>query len=82
VAALTKIGGWADRVLLEGADLVPVPDGVTPVDAETVVVNGVTAWRMLHRTARVRAGDTVVVLGANGGVAPPWYSWPGTPGSG
>lgn len=68
VAALTKTGGWADRVLLDTADLIAVPDGVEPADAETVVVNGVTAWRMLHRRARVNAGATIVVLGANGGV--------------
>ncbi|WP_248960683.1 medium chain dehydrogenase/reductase family protein [Sphaerisporangium perillae] len=68
VAALTKIGGWADRVVLDLADLVPVPDGVSAAEAETVVVNGITAWRMLHRTARVRADQTIVVLGASGGV--------------
>jgi NADPH:quinone reductase-like Zn-dependent oxidoreductase len=68
VAALTKTGGWADRVLLDAADLVPVPDGIDPADAETLVVNGVTAWRMLHRSARVAPGQTIVVLGANGGV--------------
>jgi NADPH:quinone reductase-like Zn-dependent oxidoreductase len=68
VAALTKTGGWADRVLLDTADLVPVPDGIDPADAETLVVNGVTAWRMLHRSARVAPGQTIVVLGANGGV--------------
>jgi NADPH2:quinone reductase len=68
VAALTKTGGWADRVLLDAADLVPLPAGMDPVAAETVVVNGVTAWRMLHRSARVRRGQTIVVLGAAGGV--------------
>ncbi|MFL1380151.1 medium chain dehydrogenase/reductase family protein [Nocardiopsis protaetiae] len=68
VAALTKTGGWADRIVLPAADLVPVPDGIDPADAEAAVVNGVTAHRMLHRTARVQRGDTVVVLGANGGV--------------
>jgi NADPH:quinone reductase-like Zn-dependent oxidoreductase len=68
VAALTKVGGWADRVVLDAGDLVPVPDGVDPAEAETMVVNGVTAWRMLHRSARVRAGQTIVVLGAAGGV--------------
>ncbi|MBO3749805.1 zinc-binding dehydrogenase [Streptosporangiaceae bacterium NEAU-GS5] len=68
VAALTKIGGWADRVILDVADLVPVPDGVDAAAAETVVVNGVTAWRMLHGAARVRAGETIVVHGASGGV--------------
>jgi NADPH:quinone reductase-like Zn-dependent oxidoreductase len=68
VAALTKTGAWAERVLLDVEDLVPVPDGVDPVAAETVIVNGVTAWRMLHRTARPAPGETVVVLGAAGGV--------------
>jgi NADPH:quinone reductase-like Zn-dependent oxidoreductase len=68
VAALTKVGGWADRVVLDAADLVPVPDEVDPIAAETVVVNGLTAWRMLHRSAKVRSGETIVVLGAAGGV--------------
>src|SRR5215207_10685597 len=45
VAALTKTGAWAERVVLPAADLAPVPDGVDPVDAETAIVNGLTAWR-------------------------------------
>ncbi|GAB2617541.1 medium chain dehydrogenase/reductase family protein [Streptomyces capparidis] len=68
VAALTKTGGWVDHVLLDAGDLVPVPDGVSAADAETMVTNGATAWRMLHRTAKAKAGDTIVVHGANGGV--------------
>ncbi|GAA4556529.1 medium chain dehydrogenase/reductase family protein [Streptomyces collinus] len=68
VAALVKVGGWASHVLVDAADVVPVPDGVGAAEAETLVVNGVTAWQMLHRKARVRAGHTVVVHGANGGV--------------
>ncbi|WP_280429524.1 medium chain dehydrogenase/reductase family protein [Nocardia brasiliensis] len=67
-AAVTKVGAWAGALVLDAADLVPVPDGVTPAAAETVVVNGLTAWQLLHRTAQVRTGATVVVLGANGGV--------------
>jgi NADPH:quinone reductase-like Zn-dependent oxidoreductase len=67
VAALTKTGGWADRVVLDAAELVPVPAGVDAAAAETVVVNGVTALRML-RAARVQPGQTIVVLGAAGGV--------------
>lgn len=68
VAALVKVGGWASHVLVDAADLVRVPDGITAAEAETLVVNGITAWQMLHRKARVRAGRTVVVHGANGGV--------------
>jgi NADPH:quinone reductase-like Zn-dependent oxidoreductase len=47
--ALVKVGGWSSHLVLDAADLVPVPDGVRAVDAETVVVNGITAWQMLHR---------------------------------
>jgi NADPH:quinone reductase-like Zn-dependent oxidoreductase len=68
VAALVKVGGWASHVLVDAADVVPVPDGIGAAEAETLVVNGITAWQMLHRKARVRAGQTVVVHGANGGV--------------
>jgi NADPH:quinone reductase-like Zn-dependent oxidoreductase len=67
-AAVTKTGSWASHQLIDVADLVPVPDGVDAAAAETVVVNGITAWQMLHQTARVRRGATIVVLGANGGV--------------
>jgi NADPH:quinone reductase-like Zn-dependent oxidoreductase len=68
VAVLTKTGGWATAVVLAAADLVEVPDGVGADEAETLIVNGVTAYQMLHRSAQVRAGQTVLVLGASGGV--------------
>jgi len=67
-AAVTKIGSWASHQLLDAADLVPMPDGVDTAEAESVVVNGITAWQLLHRSARVHSGGTIVVLGANGGV--------------
>lgn len=68
VAALTKTGGWATHMLLDADDLVAVPDGLPDAAAETLVVNGITAWQMLHRVAQTRSGQTIVVHGANGGV--------------
>jgi synaptic vesicle membrane protein VAT-1 len=68
VAALVKVGGWASHTVVEAADTVPVPAGIGAAEAETLVVNGLTAWQMLHRRARVRTGGTVLVHGANGGV--------------
>ncbi|MFI6868113.1 medium chain dehydrogenase/reductase family protein [Nocardia sp. NPDC050406] len=68
VAALTKTGGWSTHVLLDAADLVAVPEGLDAAAAETFVVNGITAWQMLHRVAKVTAGQTILVHGANGGV--------------
>ncbi|MFC1436299.1 medium chain dehydrogenase/reductase family protein [Streptacidiphilus sp. N1-3] len=68
VAALTKTGGWASHLLLDAADAVPVPAGLRPAEAETAVLNGITAWQMLHRKARVAKGGTILVHGASGGV--------------
>ncbi|WP_069864883.1 medium chain dehydrogenase/reductase family protein [Streptomyces malaysiensis] len=68
-AAVTKVGAWASHLLIDAADLMPVADDdMDAATVETVVVNGITAWQMLHRTAKVRSGGTIVVLGANGGV--------------
>jgi NADPH:quinone reductase-like Zn-dependent oxidoreductase len=68
VAAITKIGGWTTHAVVRAADLVPVPTGMDPGEAETMVANGVTAWQMLHSSAKVRPGQTILVHGANGGV--------------
>jgi NADPH:quinone reductase-like Zn-dependent oxidoreductase len=68
VATLTKTGAWAAHAVVAARDSVVVPDGISAEDAETVVVNGVTAWQMLHRAAHVQPGQTVLVFGANGGV--------------
>ena len=68
VAALTETGAWADRVALDAAKLAPVPDGIEPADAVAAITNGVTAWQMLHRVAKVRPGQTILVHGASGGV--------------
>lgn len=67
-AAVVKTGAWASHLLIDAADLMPVPEAVDAAAAETVLVNGITAWQMLHRIAKVRTGGTIVVLGANGGV--------------
>ncbi len=68
VAALTKTGGWSSHLVLDAADLVTVPATLDAAEAETFVVNGITAWQMLHRIAGVRKGQTILVHGANGGV--------------
>ena len=68
VAAVTKIGGWASHMVVPAHNLVPVLDGITSVQAETVLVNGITAWQMLFREGDVKAGQTILVHGANGGV--------------
>ncbi|MGV9356496.1 medium chain dehydrogenase/reductase family protein [Streptomyces misionensis] len=67
-AVLTKTGAWASHVTVDAGDLSAVPESVDSAEAETFVVNGITAWQMLHRLAKIRPGQTVLVHGANGGV--------------
>jgi NADPH:quinone reductase-like Zn-dependent oxidoreductase len=68
VAALPISGAYAEFVCLPPRELVPVPDGVDPAEAVSLVLNYVTAYQMLHRSVRVRAGHRALIHGAAGGV--------------
>ncbi|MCU1282059.1 MAG: oxidoreductase [bacterium] len=68
VVALTKIGGYADYLCVPSAALVPMPDGVDDAEAVTLVLNFLTAHQLIHRCARLRAGERVLIHGAGGGV--------------
>jgi len=68
VAALTVYGGFAELLLRNADEFIPIPDGVSDRDAAAVILNYVTAWQMIHRFAKVQAGETALVTGAAGGV--------------
>jgi len=68
VAALPISGAYAEFVCLPQRELVPVPAGLDPAEAVSLVLNYVTAYQMLHRSAEVRPGQRVLIHGAAGGV--------------
>jgi NADPH:quinone reductase-like Zn-dependent oxidoreductase len=68
VAALTTVGGYSEYLCIPIGSLVPVPDGVDAAEAVALVLNFLTAYQMLHRCRRVRAGDRILIHGAGGGV--------------
>jgi NADPH:quinone reductase-like Zn-dependent oxidoreductase len=68
VAALTGYGGYTEMIYLGQEHLVPVPSTLDPADVVTLVLNYVSAYQMLHRVAKVKAGDKVLLIGASGGV--------------
>ena len=68
VAALPIVGGYSEYVVLPAEELLPVPDGVDPAEAVSVVLNYGTAYQMLHRSARARRGERALIHGAGGGV--------------
>ncbi len=68
VAALPISGAYAEFVCLPQRELVPVPSGLDAAEAVSLVLNYVTAYQMLHRSARVKPGQRVLIHGASGGV--------------
>jgi NADPH:quinone reductase-like Zn-dependent oxidoreductase len=68
VAALPISGAYAEFVCLPQRELIPVPPELDAAEAVSLVLNYVTAYQMLHRAARVGAGQRVLIHGAAGGV--------------
>jgi NADPH:quinone reductase len=59
-------GGDAERVAVPQATVEPIPDGVSFDEAAAMAVSYPVAWNLLHDQGGVRAGDTVLVMGAGG----------------
>jgi NADPH2:quinone reductase len=68
VAALPIHGAYAEFVCLPRRELVPVPSGLDAAEAVSLILNYVTAYQMMHRSAKVRRGQRVLIHGAAGGV--------------
>src|SRR5215207_5059119 len=68
VAALTVWGADAERVCVPEVNAVEVPGDLDPAEVTSLVLTYMTAYQLLHRMARVRSGETVLVHGAAGRV--------------
>jgi NADPH2:quinone reductase len=68
VAAMPIHGAYTQFVCLATRELVPVPRGLDAAEAVSAVLNYITAYQMLHRSAKVKAGQRVLIHGAAGGV--------------
>jgi len=68
VAALTGHGGYTEMIYLSQEHLVPVPASLSPAEVATLALNYVSAYQMLQRIAKAKAGDKALVIGASGGV--------------
>jgi NADPH2:quinone reductase len=68
VAAMPIHGAYAEFVCLPQRELIRVPSGLDAGEAVSLVLNYITAYQMLHRSAKIRAGQRVLIHGAAGGV--------------
>src|SRR5215813_2486127 len=69
VAALPIVGGYSEYIFLPSNELVPIPSGLDPANAVSLVLNYITAYQMLYRCAHIKPGETILIKGgAAGGV--------------
>jgi NADPH:quinone reductase-like Zn-dependent oxidoreductase len=68
VIALSGTGGYSRYIVLPESELVQMPAGLDPAEAVSLVVNYTTAYQLIHRIAKLRQGESVLIHGAAGGV--------------
>ncbi|MBC8155690.1 MAG: zinc-binding dehydrogenase [Bacteroidetes bacterium] len=68
VAGLPVTGGYTTFICLPETELVPVPAHLPPAKVVSVLLNYTTAFRLLTKAANLKAGNSVLVHGAAGGV--------------
>jgi NADPH:quinone reductase-like Zn-dependent oxidoreductase len=61
-------GGAAEYTVVPARNLLAMPDNLAFPEAAAPLLVSLTAWRMLIHRARLRAGESVLVVGAGGGV--------------
>ncbi len=68
VGVLTVTGGYSEVLYWRADRLIPVPPALDPAAAVTLILNYLVAYQTLHRSAKVRQGAKVLVIGASGGI--------------
>ena len=62
-------GTFAQYVSVPAANVFPMPEGLSFVEAAALSVNHLTAWRMLFTQAQLKPWETVLIFGVGGGVS-------------
>jgi len=68
VGVLTVVGGYTEVLYWCSDRLIPVPKSVDPAEAVTLILNYIVAYQVMHRSAKVKTGDAVLIIGASGGI--------------
>jgi len=65
---LDRGGGYAEYTIVKSNEASPKPKSITFTEAAAVPVVALTAWQALVDTAKLSAGQTVLIHGGSGGV--------------
>lgn len=68
VLAMTLYGGFAEQICVPAQAAIPIPDAMPFDEAACFIFTYGTSYYALHDCGRIASGDTVLVLGAAGGI--------------
>ena len=68
VLAMAELGGYAELAVIHRNNCYPLPDSLSFVGAASMALVYDTAWFSLVERGRFQEGETVLILGASGGV--------------
>jgi NADPH:quinone reductase-like Zn-dependent oxidoreductase len=68
VGVLTVVGGYSEILYWRSDRLIPAPAHLDPALAVPLILNYLVAYQVLHRAAQVRQGETLLIVGASGGI--------------
>lgn len=75
VAYVSSLGAYAEERVIDAKLLVPLPDAVSYDTAAGMMLKGLTAEYLLHRTFKLQAGQTAVIHAAAGGTGQILCQW-------
>lgn len=68
VGVLTVAGGYTEYLYWKSDRLISVPTVLDPAEAVTLILNYIVAYQALHRSAKVKAEEKLLIIGASGGI--------------
>jgi NADPH2:quinone reductase len=75
VAYQGQIGAYATERLAAADRMVPIPDGIDDQTAAAIMLKGLTAYYLLHKTWPLAEGETILFHAAAGGVGQIATQW-------
>ncbi|MBN9467976.1 MAG: quinone oxidoreductase [Bosea sp.] len=75
IACVAGLGAYAEERIIPAAAAVALPDAVSYEAAASMMLKGLTAEYLLHRTYKVKPGDTILVHAAAGGTGTILCQW-------
>ena len=68
VCALTPGGGYAEYVLVDGSSALPIPEGLSSVEAAAVPETFFTVWHNVFELGALKLGETLLIHGGASGI--------------